>query len=517
MITKAYSQQRYLCDGITKIFNFDFDLSKVYGEDQIVVFLKTISTGIVVTLIKNQDYTLDFANKIVATAKAYSDAYSLIIARSLPYEQPYSFETQGLTQKKQIEASDDFGIMIDQQIKDGLPGLMKGYDEATINADFAEGQKHLSNRIDGLDQSKISKATIPLVVTDVNVQSSVDSAELVLELKNTDTGETSTSSKTMPMADETRAGIMPKESFAQINKNTEDIAAHDGLLTYLPGHDFGTATPSQDDFNNYALSVGKTQPFQNSLAVRNLYNGVEWIYNAADNKWVPYGQGDVPIATNDSLGIAKGSLDDNGVRVGNDGSMTVPGLGSKAKKDLSDATISPEFQSLLAGIFANKNGDNIAGREFLKNLGIEIGTFYSRNDAVPAARVQMSYIRIKKFYSDDKDLLILRNINYFTWYGTGGAWNSDIWRIPPFASASPAPTVDYQVLSILFFTAPTIRLLENLQTAFRWRLPSSTPNTGGLEVCYRSTTPTSSDYYSNVFFRILDMQIDTNLIIAAEY
>lgn len=166
---------------------------------------------------------------------------------------------------------------------------------------------------------------------------------------------------------------------------------------------------------------------------------------------------------------------------------------------------------------ASLSGDNIKSREFLKNLGIEIGTFYSRNDSVTTARVQMQYIRIKKFYSDDKDLLMIRTINYLTWYGTGGAWTSAVWRIPPYLSAAPAPTVDYQVYAQYYVSGDSVRLLDNLQTAYRFRLPSGTPNTGGVEVCYKSTTPSTSELYSWVHLRIQDLQIDTNLVIASEY
>lgn len=367
MISNIKSRTNIMADGIQYDFYFEFDIWEPAGKEQVLFFLKEVD-GTITQITDRSKLNVDLENKKVTYPYSASSSEVLtpvekdrivIIARYLPLQQPFDFMNNGIIPKA-VEGALDYEMMIIQQVEDGIEQLLDGYDSKKAIENLTEGQRHLTEEIEKLNQSKVDKATVPNVITDINMQVEENQATLILSQKNTDTGSIESIVKTMPLANDTAAGIMPKESFTQITKNTEDIAAHDGLLTYLPGYDFGTAMPSRNDLNNYALSQGKVQPFQNSLAVRNLYNGVEWIYNAADDQWIAYGQGDVQMATNSSLGITKGNLSENGVTVGNDGGMTVPGLSSKAKKDLSDASVSPEFQALLKTFLATRDLNNLS-------------------------------------------------------------------------------------------------------------------------------------------------------------
>ncbi|MCL1973046.1 MAG: hypothetical protein FWG57_08710 [Endomicrobia bacterium] len=97
-----------------------------------------------------------------------------------------------------------------------------------------------------------------------------------------------------------------------------------GKITYLPAHDFGASAPSQSDLTNYALGI--RPDLINSLAVKNLFDNVEWIYNEESELWINNGTAAVAVATNNSLGIVKGNAANLYVAVNPDGSMQVQGL-----------------------------------------------------------------------------------------------------------------------------------------------------------------------------------------------
>lgn len=130
---------------------------------------------------------------------------------------------------------------------------------------------------------------------------------------------------------------------ALIDANTEDIStlnseveAVAGKGGYLIPHNFGTATPTEQQLNDYALSqiTNITQPEEifNGTRVTNLYNNHTWILNNTQDtdpvvfEWVDLGQSLVSIATENTLGVVKGSPSDFNVTVNNDGTMSVNGI-----------------------------------------------------------------------------------------------------------------------------------------------------------------------------------------------
>lgn len=126
----------------------------------------------------------------------------------------------------------------------------------------------------------------------------------------------------------------------------QEIQALQGRGGYLRPYDFDTTRPNLplDDLSTHTYSLltqyalqeitNITDPIEifNGTRVTNLENNHTWILNNTPDttpavfEWVDLGQSLVSTATNDTLGIVKGSDDDLAVSVDLDGVMTVNGL-----------------------------------------------------------------------------------------------------------------------------------------------------------------------------------------------
>ena len=171
-----------------------------------------------------------------------------------------------------------------------------------------------------------------------------------------------------------------------VAQNTEDIStlnseveAVSGRGGYLIPHNFETATPTENQLNAYALSqiTNITQPEEifNGTRVTNLYNNHTWILNNTQDtdpvvfEWVDLGQSLVSIATNDTLGVVKGSPSDFKCSVNNDGTLSVNGIGNalNGKQDkltttsVEDGTIDKSigFDSLGNIVKGSAGGDKL--------------------------------------------------------------------------------------------------------------------------------------------------------------
>jgi hypothetical protein len=181
-------------------------------------------------------------------------------------------------------------------------------------------------------------------MTDIDFNVSADTASVVstVSYKNPATLNTYSADKEIPLATTTNSGLMAKEDVAQIAANTQAIQTLQDGFARLKANDFGTATPAQQDLNDYAAVQGAT--LANGLGVRNLYDNHVWIYSTATNPaaWVDFGIDTVNQATNTSQGIVQGSTVNGKVYVENDGTLSVNGwdttqttLGNKA----NDSTV----------------------------------------------------------------------------------------------------------------------------------------------------------------------------------
>ena len=183
-----------------------------------------------------------------------------------------------------------------------------------------------------------------------------------------------------------------------VEQNTEDIGnlsseveAVSGRGGYLIPYNFETATPTEQQLNDYALSQipNITQPEEifNGTRVTNLYNNHTWILNNTQDtdpvvfEWVDLGQSLVSVADDNTLGVVKGSNADFKIKVLNDGTMSVNGIANalNGKQDkltttsVEDGTIDQSigFDS-LGNIVRGSTGGSLYEHNIY--LGINVGT-----------------------------------------------------------------------------------------------------------------------------------------------
>jgi hypothetical protein len=85
----------------------------------------------------------------------------------------------------------------------------------------------------------------------------------------------------------------------------------------LEGYNFGKTldVSNPDDvalLNTYALTMEDVSEIADIIAdtvIKNLFDGVEFVWNAANQEWVDWGIGTIVTASNDHLGVVEGTAD----------------------------------------------------------------------------------------------------------------------------------------------------------------------------------------------------------------
>jgi hypothetical protein len=134
-------------------------------------------------------------------------------------------------------------------------------------------------------------------------------------------------------------------------------------------YDFGKTldvkTPVPEDItalNDYAMSEESVvEPAQiiDGTVIKNLFDGVEFVWNATDQKWVDFGIGNIVTASNDHLGVVEGTADSGDGS--QDGMVTVhPGGGMEAIgfRDLKNRM--EDAEETIAGKM-DRSGDGMTG------------------------------------------------------------------------------------------------------------------------------------------------------------
>ena len=118
------------------------------------------------------------------------------------------------------------------------------------------------------------------------------------------------------------------------------VKALEGGVVYLTAYDFGSATPTQQDLTDYALSQPHITELFDGLSVVNTNDEHEWRYqaipatNPVEYEWVDIGISTVSTATNANPGIVKGSISLLKVSVDVNGEMSVNGLQNQLNSKL---------------------------------------------------------------------------------------------------------------------------------------------------------------------------------------
>jgi len=126
-VTQTFNKVSYIGNDAAR----DFDLAtKVFATSEVSVFLKTIATGDVATLVEGVDYTIaaisgDLNNGVrvtspIAPDPVYSSDYQITIERIVEETQDLDLEPGGDLPANELEDALDRGVMISQQLSDRL-------------------------------------------------------------------------------------------------------------------------------------------------------------------------------------------------------------------------------------------------------------------------------------------------------------------------------------------------------------------------------------------------------------
>jgi predicted nucleic acid-binding Zn-ribbon protein len=172
------------------------------------------------------------------------------------------------------------------------------------------------------------KANLLTLVRNVEITSSNNTVSVNKQVVNSANGNVTSSVANLPIASSTAGGIMPKESFSQIQQNTADIQSLKGANKRYAVNDPLPSSLSQSQVQAIfdAVSGGKTETDGDTLIsfhATTLNYG--WSYFASDSSWHFRGVDTVMQATQSELGIVKGADSNGKIFVESDGTMSLVG------------------------------------------------------------------------------------------------------------------------------------------------------------------------------------------------
>jgi hypothetical protein len=143
-------------------------------------------------------------------------------------------------------------------------------------------------------------------------------------------------------ADANAGGLAAETAAREAYDQEQDakLQALNGHYYPLDGYDFGKSldvkTPNPDDtalLTTYAMTMeGASDPSEiiEDTVIKNEYDGVEFVWNAAGQVWTDWGIGNIVTASNEHLGVVKGNSQtgDGNVSVKPDGSMKMVDYGA---------------------------------------------------------------------------------------------------------------------------------------------------------------------------------------------
>lgn len=198
---------------------------------------------------------------------------------------------------------------------------------------------------------------------------------------NLKTNETSSTTEALPVASSTDAGIMNAATYNAIQNNSEDV---DSIMNGAVALSDLPATPTQADLTDqWKTATGKSELI-NRASIYDVTNKKLWYYYTNTNTWYSVGASEgssvqVNQATNDSLGIVKGSTNPGQNFIEADGSMSVVGWDSLLARI---ATLENNATKLYNEYSTSTDGANTAA--FINNKlngdVIEIGRNANAND-----------------------------------------------------------------------------------------------------------------------------------------
>lgn len=239
-------------------------------------------------------------------------------------------QAQEILQNKTDIATNTTDIQTNQ---DSILELQTDLGKETANRVSADEtlQDNINANTQAIDQNKSSidaiNASLDVYVekeTEFNGNdSTLDVVHTKINLKDSTTQETTDA---LPVASETSAGIMNAATYSAVQENSENV---DSILNGAVALNDLPESPTQEDLTTqWKNATGKTE-LVNRASIFDVTNNKLWYYYTNANMWygVAAEGGTVTVnqATNDSLGIVKGSTRPGQNFVEADGSTSLNG------------------------------------------------------------------------------------------------------------------------------------------------------------------------------------------------
>ena len=225
-------------------------------------------------------------------------------------------------------------------------------DVTTLKSDVTE----LSNNIDNLSNNKLDKNFTEKILTDMSIsqQNNSNVVNLIEKKINPSTKQAYTETNALPLASATSAGLMTKESYSQISKNTSDIESLKGMGGKYIGIGFDTYAdleayeiPDTVNVNDFTfVRDDETHDGATTQYIVALKDGVKKFDFAYIINEDTYGN-----FTNETAGLIKGKNEDGYVFAESDGTGSVVGWDT-LKSDVNNAKT--KLSGIESGAEVNK-------------------------------------------------------------------------------------------------------------------------------------------------------------------
>lgn len=211
-----------------------------------------------------------------------------------------------------------------------------------INTDVGAETARATAREDALDAAKVDKDVSGVkreLINDMLQATDSTTVALILRKGNVDNNSQNDVAIPLRLVSETVAGIMPKETYAQVLNNTERISSLElGERVYLV--DLTTETPTQQELMDtyHTVSGTTTDPLDQTMLVDRTYNR-SYTWFRSSGTWESLALGQVNQFTNQSFGLIKGEDSDGKLFAEADGTGSVVGwdtLKSRVSNNESD-------------------------------------------------------------------------------------------------------------------------------------------------------------------------------------
>lgn len=295
------------------------DHAYLYSSDGVPTFISMgdVSTETLEAAIR--ELQTDLANETVARADADEELQTQITVNTTEISENTARLEQAATDITALEASLTTETAEREQADSNLQNQLNNLSDTT-----GLQVRELQDAVTTLDQD-INDLEDAEVQTDTSLSSDTSTVTIV---KTTGSlmGVKTETSLPLPVASETAAGIMNASTYTAVQENAENI---DAILNGAVAVEHIRSDVTQAQLTIvWQQNTGKTELI-NRASIYDITNKKVWTYYENKQEWLDMPAGEVEVtvsqATNESLGIVKGSTENGQVAVEADGTMSLNG------------------------------------------------------------------------------------------------------------------------------------------------------------------------------------------------